>query len=259
MAAQGTVGAGNYANPLRDVVNLVAERVDQGVDYGGTGPVYAIGNGTVENVRGSGWPGGVFIQYVLSDGPLAGQHVYVAEDITPAVSVGQNVTSSTILGHMFGGPSGIETGWANPTASMQQALGRSQWTEGGSSTADGVNFNQLLVSLGAPAGIVHGSPVGTYTGAEAGVLTAADVQTTAASGGSGCPEGDLWSFSAPGSSLPIIGSLAPSFTISRCQGRALLGGVVLVVGAGFIVLGLAVMAGGSKFGRSVIAAAPLVK
>lgn len=257
-----TVGGGGYANPLRDVANLVAERVDQGVDYGGTGPVYAIGNGVVENVRASGWPGGVFIQYQLTDGPRAGQHVYVAEDISPTVSVGQSVTNTTVLGNMYGGSSGIETGWANPVASLAQALGHSQWIEGGPSTADGVDFNQLLTSLGAPGGIVHGPVSGTDNAggsSEAGSLAGTNATLTAATSSGGCPEGDLWSFSAPGSGLPLIGGLAPSFTFTRCQGRALLGGVTLLVGAGFIVLGLAVMASGSKLGRNVIAAAPGVK
>ena len=30
-----------YQNPLRDVSGLVPERIDMGVDFGGSGPVYA--------------------------------------------------------------------------------------------------------------------------------------------------------------------------------------------------------------------------
>jgi hypothetical protein len=153
----------SYANPFRDVKNLSPERIDQGVDYGGTGPVYAIGNAVVENVTASGWPGGTFIQYKLLDGPAAGMHVYLAEDVHPNVTVGQLVNANTVLGTMYGGPHGIETGWADPNPGTQRALGASQWREGGNSTADGVNFNGLLTALGAPGGKQHGIS-GTFNG-----------------------------------------------------------------------------------------------
>jgi hypothetical protein len=250
----------NYANPLRDVAGLIAERVDQGVDYSGAGPVYAIGNGIVENVFGPGWPGGTFIQYRLTDGPLAGQHVYLAEDVRPQVSVGDRVTSSTVLGEMFHGPSGIETGWADPNVGAQRALGFAQWKEGGPSTADGANFNELLVKLGAPSGIIHGPISGTYAGAEAGTLaagTATDATLTAAK--SSCPEGDIFSLKAPGSGVPLVRGLAPKFTFTKCQGRAVLGAAMLVTGMGLILLGVAVMAAGTRAGKQIIAAAPLVK
>ena len=64
-------GSGGYANPLRAVQILTPERIDQGVDYAGFGPLYAIGDGVVLNTVGSGWPGGTFIAYQLTDGPGA--------------------------------------------------------------------------------------------------------------------------------------------------------------------------------------------
>lgn len=148
-------GPSGYENPLRSVTALVPERIDQGVDYSGTGPIYAVGPGVVLNTAGPGWPGGTYIAYRLTSGPAAGKVVYVAEDIRPGVLVGQKVTATTVVGTMFQGPDGVETGWGQPSGAPQ-ALGSSQWSgvSGASgSTAYGVNFDRLLVSLGAPSGI----------------------------------------------------------------------------------------------------------
>ncbi|MFC0081342.1 M23 family metallopeptidase [Aciditerrimonas ferrireducens] len=149
---------GAYANPLRAIAALNPERIDQGVDYSGYGPIYAIGDGVVLNTVNSGWPGGTFIAYRLTDGPAAGLVVYAAEDIQPEVSVGQTVTPNTVLGTMYEGPDGIETGWADPSAlgeTMAMAYGQ---FSGANSTAFGANFSQLLASLGAPPGILQNSP-----------------------------------------------------------------------------------------------------
>ena len=47
-----------YRNPLRSIHSLKGGRIDQGVDYSGSGPVYALGKGTVLNLHNSGWPDG---------------------------------------------------------------------------------------------------------------------------------------------------------------------------------------------------------
>jgi len=152
---------GSYANPLRAVVALTSERIDQGVDYSGFGPIYAIGDGVVLNTVGSGWPGGTFIAYQLTDGPASGLVVYAAEDIEPTVRIGATVTSSTVIGHMYAGPSGIETGWADGS-SLPDTMARTYGQfDGSNSTAFGYNFSQLLQSVGAPGGVPSGAPSGT--------------------------------------------------------------------------------------------------
>jgi hypothetical protein len=155
--------ASGYLNPFRDVSGLVPERIDMGVDFTGSGPVYAVGDAVVTNAAGDnfGWPGGGWITYQLTDGPDAGLMVYVAEDITPAVQVGQHVTSSTVVGTMYSGGDGIETGWAQSSGLSAE----SQLPEAGGiggfgpfPTRVGVSFDELLVSLGAPAAPNLGEP-----------------------------------------------------------------------------------------------------
>jgi murein DD-endopeptidase MepM/ murein hydrolase activator NlpD len=147
---------GVYRNPLRGVSGLVPERIDDGVDFAGIGPVYALGDAVVTNATGTdlGWPGGGWITYRLTGGPASGLVVYVAEDITPAVTVGQRVSPSTVIGTMFDGSDGIETGWAQPTglsaeSELPQAGGIAGL--GPFPTRIGVNFDELLQLLGVPA------------------------------------------------------------------------------------------------------------
>jgi hypothetical protein len=105
----------------------------------------------------AGWPGGTFITYRLTKGRAAGLTVYAAEDIYPVVRVGQSVTSGTVLGTVYLGPSGIETGWANGGLGDTMAMAAGQYS-GGNSTAFGANFSSLLQSLGAPGGILQNNP-----------------------------------------------------------------------------------------------------
>ena len=128
VVSTGVAVAPIYLNPLRNVSGLVPERIDQGVDFSGSGPVYALGDGIVTNATAynGGWGGG-WITYQLSDGPDAGLVVYLAENVTPTCVVGERVTPSTEIGDMFEGGDGIETGWAQATgvsAESQAARGR---------------------------------------------------------------------------------------------------------------------------------------
>ncbi|MBO0714954.1 MAG: hypothetical protein J2P59_09360 [Acidimicrobiales bacterium] len=156
-AAEGASSAVGYANPLRAVSGLVPKRIDQGVDYGGAGPLYAIGPGVITNVYNSGWPGGAFIAERLSAGPYAGAYWYSAEDVAPAVSVGEQVGSGTVIGTLTGGSAGVELGWARPPGNgvtMAMATGEAAHSgdPGSLSTAYGVAASSLLASLGAPPG-----------------------------------------------------------------------------------------------------------
>jgi hypothetical protein len=156
-SSQASTAPAGYANPLRGVSGLTPERIDQGVDYNGIGPVFAIGDGVVLSTVNGGWPGGTFITYKLESGPAAGLVVYVAEDLVPRVYIGEQVTPSTVVGDMYAGWSGIETGWADGSLGDTMAMVAGQFA-GWNSTAYGWNFDQLLVSLGAPSGILQNNP-----------------------------------------------------------------------------------------------------
>ena len=195
-----------YKNPIGP--GLTPGRVDMGVDYGGAGPVYALGNGEITSVYNSGWPGGGFIGLQLSDG--SGRYVYYAEDISPAVQVGQTVTAGQLIGHATG--SGIEVGWAAPpgtgqtmaAATGQDKAGLAQGDPGYYPTAYGVNFSNLVRSLGGPAGIVSGPVQGTRPGAapaQTGNQQTGGTQTGDQQPGSAQP-GDSQSSPARTSSTP---------------------------------------------------------
>ena len=159
---QPAVAAPVYRNPLRSISGLIPERVDMGVDFGGSGPIYALGDGVVTGESTSaGWPGGGWVTYRLTDGPASGLMVFVAEDITPDVQVGQTVTSSTVIATMSNGGAGIETGWAMPDGSSAESqLPEAGGISGGGPfpTEVGLNFEALLQTLGVPAGPNRSDP-----------------------------------------------------------------------------------------------------
>jgi hypothetical protein len=160
-ASQG--GTGGLRNPLRHMAGLTPERIDMGVDYGGSGPIYAIGSGKIANTMVPGWPGGAFVNVKLdSKTAYPGKYVYMAEFIAPRVHVGQKVGTNTVIGRATGG--GIEGGWAAGSSGNALAAVAGQAAAGGDpgarTTAYGDNFNKLMVALGAPSGIHVGKPVG---------------------------------------------------------------------------------------------------
>lgn len=164
-------GNGGYVNPFSQIAGLTPERIDMGVDYAGTGPVLALGSGTVFNTAGPGWPGGGFIGITLDTGPFAGLSYFVAEDVRAAVKVGDHVLAGQEIGVMFHGPAGIETGWAAGHGDQPLAAALGQQNKGGDpgawSSAAGISFDRVLVAAGAPSGIpqgttVHGKMPGGY-------------------------------------------------------------------------------------------------
>lgn len=141
-----------YKNPYRDIQGLTSFGVDQGVDYGGTGGVYALGRARITFVStNSGWPGGGAISYTLLDGPAAGKGVYLAENITPQVGIGDVVDSDTVIATMHNAYPYTESGWClpgtdQPLSPLMENVGQNHAPK-----AYGVNFNQLLIALGCPS------------------------------------------------------------------------------------------------------------
>jgi len=171
-SAPTTTGISAYMDPLRAIKPLTPLRIDQGVDYEGKGPIYALGAGVVisVNTTDSGWPGlgttcqdgtpcnGAFIKYELSDGPAKGDYVYFAEDCVPVVAQGAMLTTSTVICNMYEGGTNIETGWTTKNPG-EQALAAAQYQANGYgsyATSAGQNFSDLLQALGAPPGVFQG-------------------------------------------------------------------------------------------------------
>jgi len=161
-----------YVNPLRAVRGLHRERIDMGVDYGGSGPILALGRGRVLAARnddsGPGclsnfcWPGGGIVVYRLTDGPFAGKYVYLTENVTVLVRAGETVRAGQRIAILHPAQPDMETGWASSRLGRPLALVRGDacpcGDPGGWSTIEGRNFNRLLVSLGAPSGRVQPNP-----------------------------------------------------------------------------------------------------
>ena len=152
-----------YVNPVAGDV-LTGERIDQGVDYAGSGTLTAIGAARVTYVgtAATGWPG-AFIEYRLLDGPDAGCFVYYAEGITPVAGLhaGQAVDPGQVLANIIPGWStGIELGWGAGESTKTYAAKAGKWsaTDDADSVASdaGKRFSALVASLGGPPGRVEG-------------------------------------------------------------------------------------------------------
>lgn len=168
--------AGGFVNPIG--LNLTPERIDMGVDYGGAGPLFALGSGTITNLYNSGWPGGTYIGLHLDQTPPGGApYWYYAEDIAPyKIGVGSRVTAGQDIAEATGGGSGIEVGFAAPPGignTMAQATGET----GGGATGWGVAASNLIRSLGGRGGVLSGAVQGGTPGISGGGIATVIWQT----------------------------------------------------------------------------------
>jgi hypothetical protein len=174
-----------YANPLAGAT-VVAERIDQGVDYAGTGTLSAIARGVITKILGpssSGWPGS-YIEYQITDpaSSLFGKSIYYAEGVTPAtgLKVGQTVSPGQTLASLIPHwATGIELGFASGVGSASYASQHGGYTEG-ETTRSGLAFSDLVKQLGGPAGKIEGKIGG-----------GAPSFTAASSSGGGAPSGSI--------------------------------------------------------------------
>ena len=162
-ACQPASGPSDYVNPLGGA-RVRSERIDQGVDYAGSGTLAAIGGATITYVAttATGWPGS-FIEYRLLDGPDAGCYVYYAEGVNPAAGlrVGETVAAGQPIARIIPGwPTGIELGWGAGISTATYAAETHQWSatsdQDSVASAAGESFSALLASLGGPPGKVEG-------------------------------------------------------------------------------------------------------
>lgn len=165
-----------YVNPLREVADLRASRIDMGVDYSGSGPILALGWARIvlasDRLAGpqSCWgktcvprPGD-WVMYRLLDGPFSGKYVYIVENITITVHTGQTVAAGQPIAILHDASPNLEIGWAAGRAAYTLAAARGHQCAcsdpGGWSSIEGRNFNALLTWLGAPSGYITSIPAG---------------------------------------------------------------------------------------------------
>ena len=154
---------GGYVNPLANAV-VKPERIDQGIDYAGSGTLVAIGSARVTHVATSntGWPG-AFVEYQLLGGADAGCYVFYAEGVIPAngLRVGEAISAGQPIATIIPSyPTGIEIGWGAGRGTKTYANVAGRWSaaddEADIATAAGRNFSALIAALGGPPGKVEG-------------------------------------------------------------------------------------------------------
>jgi hypothetical protein len=162
-ACQAVGRSSGYVNPLAHAT-VKPKRIDQGVDYVGSGTLTAIGPATITEVAltDTGWPG-AFIEYRLTAGPAAGCFVFYAEGVTPVpgLSVGQAVRAGQPIATLIDGyPAGIEIGWGAGFGTETLAAQRGEWSSTNDSdsipTGTGRSFSAMIAALGGPPGKVGG-------------------------------------------------------------------------------------------------------
>jgi murein DD-endopeptidase MepM/ murein hydrolase activator NlpD len=146
MSAQDCRGKG-YVNPFKHR-RWISGRIDMGVDYVPYHPtaVVAIGDAKILGSDShSGWPGGHFIWYKLTDGDHAGDIIYVAEELKKMVPAKTRVAAGQRIATARPGGSGLEIGWANRLGETRAARCYSE----GMRTNSGKEMARFLRSLGA--------------------------------------------------------------------------------------------------------------
>jgi hypothetical protein len=191
-----------YFDPLKSA-SVTAERIDDGVDYAGTGYYDAIADCVVTSVRPGGWaPYGNFIEYkITQDGPLKDVYVYYAEGVDNVVNEGDTVGGGEHICKLIPGwHSGTEIGFAagNGISSWASVYGgghHTKWETGGVTnvaTASGVAFSRLIQRLGGTGGRLEGPIRGTYppwtqSGQIPSAITPAPTTPTGGTGATGAP------------------------------------------------------------------------
>jgi hypothetical protein len=137
-----------YVSPF---LNAATGRIDQGVDFTGTGPIMAVGDAEILQTGAPGWPEGGGVLYRLLSGSRAGQIIFVNEGIQATVHAGQHVSAGEQIGTFIPGGS-IEMGFADASGTP---LSHSEYQEG-DETVWGRKMADFLASIGGPSALAPG-------------------------------------------------------------------------------------------------------
>ncbi len=135
--------ATSYVNPFALSTNLVTGRIDQGVDFVGSGAIVAIGNAKVLRVGAPGWPEEGGVLYQLLDGPLKGETIFLYEGVDATVQAGQTVKAGEQIATFRPGGS-IEIGFADAAGTP---LSHGEYFEG-KVTQSGLEMFSFLQAVG---------------------------------------------------------------------------------------------------------------
>lgn len=122
--AQPQPSSVTYSNLVSS--GLAYAGIDQGIDFTGSGDLYAPAKILITRVQasGTGWPNrtagdgnGAVVAGRLLDGPRAGQYVYFAENLAPTVQRGKTYPAGHTVAKALGQGVGVEIGWAQPNGS----------------------------------------------------------------------------------------------------------------------------------------------
>lgn len=154
-----------YFNPLAHA-RVTPERIDQGVDYAGTGYLVAIADGIVTEsiANGSGWEGEGYLEYKITQpGELEGVYIYYAEGVNPVVHRGEQIRGGARVADLREPmPHGIELGFAAGTRQWSYYRYHDGPYHEGDVTRPGLAFSNLVHKLGGPAGRQEGPVVGNF-------------------------------------------------------------------------------------------------
>ncbi len=137
-----------YVSPF---LNATTGRIDQGVDFTGTGPIAAVGDAVILSTGAPGWPEGGGVLYKLLNGPQAGQVIFVYEGVQATVRPGQRVSAGEEIATFVPGGS-IEMGFADANGTP---LSHAEYTEG-VETVWGHRMAEFLSTVGGPSVLTPG-------------------------------------------------------------------------------------------------------
>jgi murein DD-endopeptidase MepM/ murein hydrolase activator NlpD len=134
-----------YISPF---LSATTGRIDQGVDFTGTGPIAAVGDAEILATGAPGWPEGGGVLYKLLSGQRAGQVIFVYEGVQATVHAGQHVSAGDQIATFVPGGS-IEMGFADAAG---VPLSHAEYSEG-VETVWGREMASFLTGIGGASGL----------------------------------------------------------------------------------------------------------
>lgn len=148
LACAGVASASSgYVSPFPNPGYFIG-RTDMGVDacLSPGDPIAAVGDSVIVGVQHDWFEKQPYIWYQLTDGPNAGQFVYVAEQIDHLAAVGQQVSAGQTIARYAKKGSCLETGWSAANG-QTLAVATTGYTEG-QVTPAGISFARFLIAHG---------------------------------------------------------------------------------------------------------------